>query len=250
MNQRTGLQTAGQAMRNIPELHQQPDPQERKSCHVCGKPYKTHHEDNYLGTGLPRDFQVPDCNCIQHLERERDSLERINTRMKEGGFPDLYLGYTFKSFTGDTACRDLARRYTQREHPGIMLLVGRIGAGKTSLAVSACWELAARGNVLYAYAYDILTNGVQLDHRLEELRRLDQFKTLVIDEIGLQINTDPARDFMERLLIGRNDYGLNTILISNQEAKEFEALIGQRAWDRAIKQGMVVPFKGPNLRGE
>lgn len=216
--------------------------QQDKVCSTCGKQFKS-VEAPFLGKVL-----VADCTC----DADRVAIERqhrsIETNMENAHIPARLASLKFETYPGSHVIIDQIKKYLSRPYPGILLLVGSVGRGKSALACATLERLAERGPVRYFYAYDLLTERVTGD-TMEVLRSALTPPSIVIDEIGLQLKTPAANEFMERVLIGRHDGMKNTILISNLGAADFKPLIGERAWDRATKDGMVILFEGETFRG-
>jgi DNA replication protein DnaC len=213
-----------------------------RACGICGKPYRK--------SGLPflKDAMEPDCGCAK-IDREAEE-KNVNSAIQidAAGIPKRLRNLTIETYPDQDSHEVLAvREYFTRRNPGLMLLVGAVGRGKSGLACAALEHLSMAGSIRYFYAYDLLTDRVTGD-TMEVLRSALLPKTIVIDEIGLQLKTDAAKEFMERILVGRHDDLKNTILISNLPAKEFEPLIGKRAWDRAKYDGSIVVFAGESFR--
>lgn len=216
---------------------------QQRACEVCGKPFKK--------ANLPmlKDAMVADCDCLKDVARADDKTRRIEQEMEQANIPARLTRLKFETYPGMRQTVDQVEAYLHRHNPGLLLLIGAVGRGKSGLACAALERLAEKGSVRYFYAFDLLNDRVTRDTMLV-MREALQPLSIVIDEIGLQLKTDAAKEFMERLLIGRHDDLKNTILISNLGAAEFKPLIGTRAFDRATNDGRVIIFEGETFRGK
>lgn len=220
-----------------------------ESCKYCGKQY-----ERKLSLG-PFDIQVPVCECEKiKSQREAEEYHRNAwlSKLKAAGIPKKLLRVNFERYPGEARFSTQVREYSKEQTPGLLILVGEIGTGKSGLAVSAAKEItwADESKTLkYFYAYDLLISGVSFEERKETLKRVLEPDVVIIDELGIQLDTPPARAFLERVLIGRHEEEKATILISNLEPEKFWALLGERVEDRIKKTGKRVVFDGENIRG-
>jgi len=218
---------------------------QERFCDVCGRPFKK--------ANLPmlENALVADCDCfILNSNSKKIFDKQMEMRIEGAKIPSRLLDLKLETYPDkDSGVVSTVNRYVARDRPGLMLLVGSRGRGKSGLACQALRMLSARGSIRYFYSFDLLTERVSRD-TMEVMNEALRPATIAIDEIGLQLKTAAANEFMERLLIGRHDDYKNTILISNLGPKDFKSLIGDRAWDRATNDGMVVVFSGETFRGK
>ena len=220
--------------------------EQARVCRYCGKAFKRvciHGE----GTARPHFAFVAECECEKKLSEEAERRKRTEAFMAEARVPARLADLKFDTYPEDQMQVERIQEWMARPVPGILLMVGSVGRGKSGLACAALERMAERGRVRYFYAYDLLVERVSGD-TMEVLRSALEPKTIVIDEIGLQLKTPSGNEFMERILVGRHDDYKNTILISNMGAKEFKPLIGPRAWDRAVNDGSLMIFEGQTFR--
>lgn len=218
-------------------------------CPDCGKEFK-----RKINHG-PFDLQVPQCTC-QELNAKRKAEEYQRTawrsKLKSAGIPKKLLSVNFERYPGDEKFSDAVKAYTEEPVPGLLVLVGEIGTGKSGLAVSAAKAISWNDEKItlkYFYAYDLLISGVAFDERKETLRDVLEPDVVIIDELGIQLDTPAAKAFLERVLIGRHEEEKSTILISNLDPEKFWALLGERVEDRIKRTGKKVVFDGENIRG-
>ena len=217
-----------------------------RRCEKCGTEFKSvpiHGE----GTAHPHYVLVASCQCVEIETEERNRRRMVEERMADAHIPTRLLGLKFDTYPEDKKQVERVKEWLKRPAPGMLLMVGAVGRGKSGLACAAMEVLAQHGRVRYFYAYDLLVERVSGD-TMAVLRAAMEPQSIVIDEIGLQLKTPSSNEFMERLLVGRHDDYKNTILISNMGVKEFKPLIGPRAWDRAINSNSIMIFEGDSFR--
>jgi DNA replication protein DnaC len=228
------------------------------ACVICGKLYV----QSNIGFGL----KVPDCDCeMRQKEQEAGSNKymTIESFLEKAGIPGRAIDYSFESFelmTRNMPGNELRAKsfsalktivsWVNKKHPGILLMAGNTGGGKTGLAAAALKHLAKQGKlpVRYYYAYDLLTKGVNFDTREKALEAALRPQVMAIDEIGIQLRSEPALAFLERVLVGRHEDGKITIIITNEQPESFWQITGERVKDRIMRAGEMIAFTGGSLR--
>ena len=214
-------------------------------------------------------------------QREADRKEKL-IRMKEGwtraGIPDRYLGQRLSAFHATIEAQQSVLRVAQRflgaDLDGLsekeiealpcydsLLLLGNVGTGKTLLACAILtdWMHDTDGTFLDSGKY---CTASQLLRRIKMSWRKDAQETeqevftkltkpslLVIDEIGVQFNSDTERVLLTELINDRYNARLRTILVSNLTLPEFTAVVGERIVDRFRDGGKVLVFDWKSQRG-
>lgn len=228
-------------------------------CQDCGAPFAPSIFPAMARLGI----WVPTCACmIERLQNERSAYARTDSDLARGaGVPETMAACTFEGFgtiagEGQDRKDRLALAFQveawasdKTTRRGILLLAGDTGTGKTGLAVSALVEIVKAGHsARYVYAYDLISNGVNFETRQQALTEALEPGLLVIDEIGVQMKTEAALAFLERVLVGRHEDGKATILVTNEQPEVFWQIVGERVKDRILGVGMVVAFTGRSLR--
>jgi DNA replication protein DnaC len=124
-----------------------------------------------------------------------------------------------------------------------LILCGKLGTGKTHLALAAGAELAKRGNdVSYINLLDLI-RWVRSSWNNESfseaqiLNRLSKYDLLIIDEIGVQNGTENERTILFDIINSRYENMVPTIIISNLPIDEIKNLISERSVDRITDGG-------------
>ena len=137
-----------------------------------------------------------------------------------------------------------------------LIMVGGVGTGKTHLANSMVVELTDNGKVC------VRANMIDIIRRLKSTWSKDSEETeedvidlfvgvdlLIIDEVGIQFNSDTEKMFMFAIINGRYDDCLPTVIISNLDVDGVKEIIGDRCIDRLREDGgKVVAFNWKSNR--
>jgi len=222
--------------------------QHKITCRICGKEYK-HHQIHDTGYGT----FIPDCDCEEkqrQIEEEKAEIRKKRKFLIDSGIPRRMLGYTFDSYPGEEGKVKKVKNYAESHNPGLLTMAGNTGTGKSGLAVACAKTMIAKGieKIKYQYAYDLLVLGANFEKRIDTLNEALSWDLLIVDEIGIQLKSAPALEFLERLLIGRYEDLKATILITNLEPDDFWNLVGFRVKDRIKNCGQSLAFSERNLR--
>lgn len=211
--------------------------------------------------GKPRMQPCP--KCAEDFRNEeltqREKLEAENKRkhveqlFQRSGIPPRYTTRNFENFRDETPeqakalrmAKDYAENISEKQKTGAgLILSGKPGTGKTHLACSVGNKfIQAGGGVLF------ITVSAMI-RRIRETYRQDSSKTeqqaindfrdiglLIIDEIGVQKGSESEEHLLFEIISERYNYFKPTILISNHNAEEVKAYIGERALDRMREGG-------------
>lgn len=195
------------------------------------------------------------------------NIEHLNT------IPKRYFDKTFGNYVTETdsqkiaACQVSSAVHTNRP----IFLFGKIGNGKTHLAVAAYVNRVVKKFVETDWAYDYSENypsdlanfytftGLYRHYRCSIVDRdisetkfvnaLFGCQTLVIDEFGISSDTGSKERFIQELFDERYSRDLQTIVVSNDDVSIFKQSVGKRIIDRFVEQGAkIVNFDMPSYR--
>lgn len=129
-----------------------------------------------------------------------------------------------------------------------LLLVGAVGAGKTSIATALAHDTDPYA---YWHVVDLLQWLMDGYSRNEFTFRFDSVarrKVLVVDDLGVERDTDGQTDLVVKLLDTRHRNGTHTVLTTNLPPGMRENRYGRRIESRLIDMCATVPVLGGDRR--
>lgn len=209
----------------------------------------------------------PKCLCQCEIEREakekeeaerRDLMERIK-RYRKMGFPESQMQYW--TFENDDQSRpkltEMAKRYVDnfdtfyKEGKGL-LLHGDVGTGKTYIACMIANALIDKGYPVLVTNFARILNTLQgTFERQEYLDSLNQFKLLVIDDLGVERDTGFAKEQVFNIIDSRYRAGKPMIITTNLSMQKLATeteLSDKRVYDRIIERCFPVEVSGESRR--
>lgn len=225
-------------------------------------------EKVFIGGRWRGDVSCPTCTeearakSEAKAQRVRAQVE-IDGKLKRSGIPKRFMSKTFDNYRVD-ACNggaqkmalEVCRRYAHNFQTVVgkgtcLVLCGRPGTGKNHLAAAIANTLISSGeySVVFTRVYSAI-RAIKETFRQEcsttERDVLSAFinvDLLILDEVGVQFNSEYERMMMFEIINSRYDEVRPTILISNLNAKEAEGFVGERVWDRLFEDGgVILPF--------
>lgn len=229
----------------------------------CGK---CHTPKQCKVTAFDKTF-FPKCMCQCEQEREakakeeaekRDLMERIK-RYRKMGFPESQMQYW--TFENDDQSRpkltEMAKRYVNNfnkfygEGKGL-LLHGDVGTGKTYIACMIANALIDKGYPVLVTNFARILNTLQSTfERQEYLDSLNQFKLLVIDDLGVERDTGFAKEQVFNIIDSRYRAGKPMIITTNLSMQKLATesdLSDKRVYDRIIERCFPVEVSGESRR--
>ena len=231
-------------------------------CRKCGAPRQTVIRSPFGGYIAPRCV----CPCQQEKERRRREAEERRQRMertkrrKAQGLQDRYLyGYTFAHDNGENPVMAKAHAYVDHWPQAFkrnigLLLFGDVGTGKSFLAGCIANALLERDvPVLMTNFPSILARlgGMFGEDRTAFLDSLGDYDLLIIDDLGVERNTEYALEQMFSIIDSRYRSGKPLIVTTNlklDELKHPPDLAHARIYDRILERCAPILFTGKNFR--
>lgn len=229
-------------------------------CGKCGTPKQCRVE--VMGMTIS-----PKCLCEcekEKLEKEKEReekqelLDRIK-KYRKMGFPESQMqDWTFANDDRSNAkLSDMAQRYVSRfdefykEGKGL-LLHGGVGTGKTYIACMIANALIDKGfPVLVTNFARILSTLQGTFDKQEYLDSLNQFKLLVIDDLGAERDTSYAKELVYQTVDSRYRSGLPMIFTTNLSMQKLATeteITDKRVYDRIIERCFPVEVAGDSRR--
>ena len=186
-------------------------------------------------------------------EREQARLERLARALARSGIPARFHAAAFDR-TIPQKLRDWSDSWAAGKSVGPAVLVGDVGTGKTHAACAALAHLiraGAVGRFITVSEFGRLIRDQWTTHERTEASIIEEYaraQLLVLDDVGAQRPIDT--ELLQELICARYaaDLMAATIITSNHSAKNFAALIGERAADRILEGAMGIPMTGRSRR--
>jgi DNA replication protein DnaC len=149
----------------------------------------------------------------------------------------------------------LAQRFSERHLKGdvtpnlprTLSLLGTAGRGKTCIGVALIRDWCRhQKNAAYATAY-MAEEWARLDSK-ERLDRIRRVRLLVLDEAGMESDTDFAKGVIRSTIHIRFDARLPTVLISQLSKDALLARYGMGIYDRLCSSGWLCETEGRSYR--
>ena len=208
------------------------------------------------------------CPCQAETERQRKEAEEQRNRMESvkrrraQGLQDRYLyDYTFANDNGQNPLMKKARAYVEHcdkaypENTGL-LLFGDVGTGKSFFAGCIANALLDRDIPVLMTNFPTILNrltGMFSEDRAEFIASLGMYDLLIIDDLGVERNTEYAMEQMFTVIDCRYRSRKPMIITTNlklEEIKNPPDLAHARIYDRILERCAPVLFSGRNFREE
>ena len=214
-----------------------------------------------MGRTIRLPENCPQCHeaIIGQEEKRQEALFR--TAQREAGVPLRYVQACFSPFPVVAPEQENvlvgAKDFVETAGLGStgLILVGRVGSGKTHVACAIlnAWLRSGKKGLFLTIVQAIRrikeTYGNDSEKTEQEaLRGLLAPHLLILDEVGVQRGTDTEHQITLEIINERYNRLKPTILMSNLTMPEFTALVGERVVDRFREGGRVLVFDWPSLR--
>ena len=231
---------------------------------MCGKCHtKKQKKISFLGVE-----RVVGCLCqcaAEEMEREREKHREEEEllhicQMKSAGLQDsTFFDYTFANCDETHPCVQYARRYAgnyaefQKNGQGL-LFWGNVGTGKTFLAGCIANALMEKNIPVLMTSFPKLLNalgGLYSGEKNEYLKSLNQYRLLIIDDLGVERDTPYVLETVYLVIDERYKSGKSfiiTINLSLEELRNPADLEHGRIYDRIMERCVPVAFSGKNYR--
>ena len=198
--------------------------------------------------------------CEEEAERKKQLVERIK-KYRKMGFPQSQMqDWTFDNDDlGNEKLTNMAKRYVDNFHSFCkdgkgLLLYGGVGTGKTYIACMIANALIDKGYpVLVTNFARVLSTLQGTFDKQEYLDSLNQFKLLIIDDLGIERDTGYAKEQVFNIIDSRYRAGLPMIITTNlsmQKLATESELADKRVYDRILERCYPVEVAGKSRRME
>ena len=194
----------------------------------------------------------------EEAERKKEFAERIK-KYRKMGFPQSQMEYwTFDNDDlGNEKLTNMAKRYVNHFDSFYkggkgLLLYGGVGTGKTYIACMIANALIDKGYpVLVTNFARILSTLQGTFDKQEYLDSLNEFKLLIIDDLGIERDTGYAKEQVFNIIDSRYCAGLPMIITTNltmQKLATESELADKRVYDRILERCYPVEVAGESRR--
>lgn len=206
------------------------------------------------------------CQCEQERlkaqEAARQEQERLNRihRLKANALQDkALLAYTFDRDDGQNPAMKYARRYVEhwsemKERGQGLLLWGGVGTGKTFAAACIAQALVEQAVPVLMTNFSKILNslsGMFSEDRNKYLASFNHFSLLIIDDLGIERNSEYALEQVYNVVDSRYLSRLPFIITTNLPLAELQNpkdLAHARIYDRVLERCTPIRFNGKNYR--
>lgn len=199
------------------------------------------------------------CSCMIAEQKKKDRLARIE-KYRNTGFPDRGLQKCRfdhddkKSKKASDMCRSYVRRFSEFKKAGKgLILFGGVGTGKTFLASCIANELIDNGVPCLVTNFARIINTIQgmYEGKQKYLDILNEFDLLVIDDLGIERNTEYVNELVYNIIDARYRSGKPMIITTNLKYSDLyhtEDTSKSRIYSRIIEMCLPVLVSGEDRR--
>lgn len=211
------------------------------------------------------EFEEIHRESIRQAEEGRKA-ERIENYIKL--VPFRFRGKTFADYEVENdyqgRAKQLAERYVETFHERLeagtsFKFMGKIGTGKTLLALIIYQELAKSGySVKYESSLEFIKDLLEIKFKSQanfqsHFEKYQNIQLLILDEVTESINKNGFPSELEKQLLfkiidRRYEKKLCTLIITNHDRKELAARLGQSTTDRLDENGILLAFNWNSYR--
>lgn len=211
---------------------------------------KTKQENGY-------EFYIPTYTPPIFVERQKDlSLYGIKGRYKDMDFDKLKeLGAPPE----DKEAYNNAFKYSLHLSGHIrngkgLILMGPVGTGKTSLAISILRQAIEQGYNGYLISMMSLLDTLLIlskgpaEHYLKFENRIRNCPLLVLDDFGSEYDNKWVSSKVDSIISDRVERGKATIITTNLSVQQIKKCYDSRIYDRLKETSFILSFKGKSKR--
>ena len=229
----------------------------------CGKCHTKKQTEIVLPWGVKRPMCLCKCESErikrEDAERKRREFAAIVEKNRRAGFADYEMSkWTFANDDGESPKLTAAmQRYVDNfadmeRHGKGLLLYGSCGTGKTYAACEVANALIDRGVTVLVTNFARLINDLQGNfERQAYIDGLNYYRLLVIDDLGVERNTEFAKEQVYNIIDGRYRAGLPMIITTNLSMDKMskpDDMDNLRIYDRILERCYPIKVDGVSRR--
>lgn len=186
---------------------------------------------------------------------EQIAQEQRFEKYKNSGIAAKFYAESLETYLprneAETLAKDIVAGFCKNPSNRILLLYGKNGNGKTHLAAGALRAVGGR----YITSSDLCVefeSGSDFKAKRNKLDILGFYSSLspllVIDECMTYFRQDLEQFILSRIVCQRYENNAATILVTNEDKREFLQFIGKAAFDRMTEVCTSISFQGESYR--
>ncbi len=189
---------------------------------------------------------------------DRKLKETILRNIENSMIPDRYQGFNFTDYDvlndKQKEVKTVCEEFIDGRYESGIILTGKNGTGKTMLCCLILKEMIKRNpheNKGYDSDWYLYTEAIKIVRDIKDTWRqntseqaaINKYvkpKVLVIDEIGVQYESNTETQFLTEIINDRYNQKKQTILSGNVTVLEMQNILGDRVIDRFKESGRVL----------
>jgi DNA replication protein DnaC len=216
---------------------------------------------------LQKQTEIDDYNKNQAQENIERKQMAVRDQFAKAAIPKRYINRTFDNYKAlnqqQLLALNVSRHYASHfperiENGGGLILQGKPGTGKTHLACAIANQVITNGFTARFTTVMQLIRAVRATWKRDSERSEDSvlqavidYDLLIIDEVGVQYETESEKLILFDVLNGRYENIRPTILLTNLVGQELNTCIGERNVDRIQEGGgAIVSFTWESYRSK
>lgn len=219
-------------------------------CELCQGKRTADWERTFYKSYMAGELVIEYGPCEACVARHRQFL--VNEKWMKMGIPEKLLDCSMENFKCETDQQRLAFGKTQAQVAagrGFLILRGKVGTGKTHLAVGVLKQI---GDGIFVTEADLVaelretyaTNSGQ-EKMVAKYRKP---KVMVLDELTTEVKGVDIPGLLYRILGSRYNDNLLTVITSNEELETITSILGARVVDRMRESMRIGTLEGESYR--
>lgn len=198
----------------------------------------------------------------EETERQRgyrvENFERLIPPRFKNACLENYVTETSRQKEALETCKRYCKGFNTdiKSSGGGLILIGKVGTGKTHLAIGMGRAIASLNNSVGYIGLTELIREIRscwtddTKNESELVKHYQNLGLLIVDEIGVQNGSENERNILFEIIDGRYQRINPTIILSNLSLKDVSDFISQRSVDRITQGGGVIPFDWESHRSQ
>lgn len=192
-------------------------------------------------------------------EKKRKEFEQRVKKIRSDGFPESNMQeWTFANDDmSNSRVTNAMQRYVDnfekmKSQGKGLLLYGNVGTGKTYSACEVANALIDKGYPVLVTNFARIINSLQATFKKQEyIDGFNRFSLLVIDDLGIERNTEFAKEQVYNIIDNRYRVGLPMIITTNlsiDKIKKPDDIDNGRIYDRILERCFPIEVSGQSRR--